>query len=292
MLKKIEQLEIKLNEMILKLLALWFRLMHWIFPQKCFDFIQKIKQVIKQTKSNLKNGLIHLGITFKEKSLQLIAKLKELRARFSLEVFTNKLKIRASHSKEYLLKTPLKTQVQFFTKHFEPRLISLSENIKKHSSTQLYIALTAMVMIMVGTYGVYHSSRDIIKKEFPYRAPASVQEYDERPDYKMYARKTVIFFNMKLPITVENVADIDSITIDISVRTSTRWARFYLQEYEYKLKDYFFTTVEPVVSDFPLEGEGKEILKEKIRVEINNFLREHGVEGEVEDVRLVFIVAS
>ena len=65
-----------------------------------------------------------------------------------------------------------------------------------------------------------------------------------------------------------------------------------MEEYEYKLKDYFFTMVEAVVSDFPMETEGKEVLKETIMIEVENFLEDNNVEGVVEEVNILYIVGS
>lgn len=147
-------------------------------------------------------------------------------------------------------------------------------------------------IILLGALGVYNSLMQIYNTEQPSRSIASIQEYDYRPEYRLYPQQTLTIQNIKVPIFVESVGEIDSITIDFSVRTSTRFARYYLLEYDYKLKDYFFTTVEPVISDFPIETEGKEVLKEKIRIEINNFLYENYVEGEVEEVNILYIVGS
>lgn len=292
MLKKLEKLENSLNGLIEKLIALWLRFLHWILPQKIFEIKDKTILYFQNKNQQFKDLCIQTFIHLKDKTLEFITIFKEKKEKITSIDLGSKIKDQFLSSKEYLLKTPLKTQVQFLSKCFGPLFKKLGANIQKYSSSQAYIALTALFMIMAGTYGVYHSSQQIYQKEYPFRAPASVQEYDERPEYAMYKRKTVSVFSIRLPITVEKVSDISSVTIDMSVRTSTRWSRHFLESYEYKLKDYFFTTVEPVISDFPLEEEGKLILKEKVRVEVNNFLREHGVEGEVEDVRLLFISAS
>ena len=66
----------------------------------------------------------------------------------------------------------------------------------------------------------------------------------------------------------------------------------YLEHYETQLKDYFFTHTEPVISSFPIEKEGKEVFKEKIAIDLNNFLKKNKVEGEVEEVGISFIIAN
>ncbi|MEX1099687.1 MAG: hypothetical protein WEB87_04635, partial [Bacteriovoracaceae bacterium] len=97
---------------------------------------------------------------------------------------------------------------------------------------------------------------------------------------------------VKVPIYVESVKAIQSVTVDFTVRTDTRFAKQFLEEYEYKLKDNFFMTTEPVLSSFPLEDEGKFVLKEKIQYELNTFLKDNKVEGEVRQVDIIFIIGS
>lgn len=295
MLKKIAKLEDSLNKVLEKLIALWLMLLHKILPQKIFDFKDRVITGSKQLIIDLKNWIIQSALAIYQWALSWIAKVQTLKQKLTAIDYSSKLKAKLIAVKDFLQKTPLKSQVKFASKSFKnisPRIQKLTDKLQKYPTDQLWIVSIAFLMVSSGIFGIYLSSKDIYQKEFPHRAPASIQEYDERPEYRLYQRKTVSFQNIKVPITVENVSDIDSITVDLSVRTSTRWARYYLENYETQLKDYFFTTVEPVVSDFPLEHEGKEILKEKVRVEINNFLRENGVEGEVEDVRILFIVAS
>ena len=148
------------------------------------------------------------------------------------------------------------------------------------------------LLSLLGFYAVYLGSNNIFQTEFPSRKIASVQEYDYRPDYRFYENKVLRIQNVKVPIFVEEIGDIDSITIDFSLRVSTKFAKYYLEEYEYRLKDYFFTSVEPVSSDFPIQDEGKEVLKEAIQDEINNFLYDNNVEGEVLEVNILYMVGS
>ena len=287
MLKKFEKIESTVNGLIEKLVALFFRLLHTILPKKLFNFINKTKAKIKNTKQRVVGWFILSIMKLQTKVLELFHQSKNIKTNLEKLNPAERIKTKALNTKKFLLTTPLKTHFKFFYS-----LINKFSNFyKKLSATQLAMTFTAFVMLFTGSYGVYQSSKDIIQKEFPSRAPASVQEYDVRPDYRLYIRKTVKFYNMSLPITVEQIGKIRKVVFEFSVMTSTRWARYYLQNNEVQLKDYFYTTVEPVVSDFPLKEEGKLVLKEKIRVEINNFLRESGVEGEVEEVRLGFVNA-
>ncbi len=216
------------------------------------------------------------------------ARIDELKATGQYFGPKEKAKAKVASFKEALLKTPLRDRADFISS----KLNLLIEKIAAVPRTQFLIAFCAMLMIFTGTYSVYTSSENIYMKEWGGRAPASVDKYLDRPEYLKYPARTMKVFNVKVPIYVESVQSVRSVTVDFSLRTDTRFARMYLEEYEYKLKDYFFMTTEPMISSFPLEEEGKMVLKDKIRDELNIFLKENKVEGHVLDVDLIFIVGS
>lgn len=158
------------------------------------------------------------------------------------------------------------------------------------------ISFMYMLSAIFAVWGVYTASKalkDIWSRELDsYVGPASVEVYPEKPAYFLKKEKTMAVLNIAIPVFVEDINAIKTITIDFSVTTSTRFARLYLEENEDKLKDHFFTTTEPILSSFPLEKEGKDVLKEKIRDELDIFLKQEKVEGEVTDVHLLYILGT
>ena len=119
--------------------------------------------------------------------------------------------------------------------------------------------------------------------------PATKSKQNER---QRNTKKTLKVLNVKIPVWAAGVEKISTITVDFSIRTSTRFARYYLLEYEYKLRDHFFSTMEPIESDFPLEDEGKDIIKDVLIDEVNHFLKSNNVEGQVEEINILYIVGS
>lgn len=285
---KLQKLEEKINEV---LMAIWMgiiALVHKIIPQKVFDFRDqtklKIKAWFKKKIEQLKTTLIKWKdkiIAFKDYVMGKI----DFVQKYPIK---EKIQVQITILKEYLLNTPLKSHVIWFSNKFNNYNISFWNNVDKVGRQQLGLAVTALLMITVGILSIYDSSRDIYNNEYQSRTPASVQEYDEKPAYHMYKRKTATVFKIQVPIYREKVKQVRNITIDFTVRTSTRFAKQYLEFHTQKLKDYFFTSVEPVTSSFPLEDEGKIVLKEKIHYELNNFLMQENVEGVVEEVNLIY----
>ena len=194
--------------------------------------------------------------------------------------------------KQFIATTPFNFYVKFLSTKFNLISTFIKGKLGKLSPKQIVLSVLLLSLSSVGGVAIYSSSKDIYENEFPDRVPASVQEYDYRPKYRDYKKKTMKVFNIRVPLFVENVREIKSVTIDFSVRTSTRFASKFLTAYDYKIKDYFFTKTEPFASSFPIEEEGKEILREKIKAELNKFLKEQRVEGEVQEVNIIFIIAS
>lgn len=285
---KLQKLEERINGV---LMAIWLGLVsvvHKIVPKKVFDFKEQVKLKIKvwfQKKTEQTQAIL---IKLKNKVIAfkdfVMAKVDFIQ-KYPIK---EKVQVQITILKEYLLNTPFKNHVIWFSNKFNNFNASFWGGVDKIGRQQLGLAVTALLMITVGILSIYDSSRDIYNNEFRSRAPASVQEYDEKPAYQMYKRKTATVFKIQVPIYREKVKQVRNITIDFTVRTSTRFAKQYLEFHSQKLKDYFFTSVEPVTSSFPLEEEGKIVLKEKIHYELNNFLMQENVEGVVEEVNLIY----
>lgn len=296
MLNKLGKIEEKINAIIGKLLAailgLFSKIIHKVIPQSFFD---KVKAV----KNNSKEKTIQKLNSFKEFNIRKYKELNQGKDKLFDKInevqnypVKGKLTEKFILSKNYLITTPPKEQLKAINQGILAPFKKLTTKIKSLKSFNLKLAAPISILVFLGVYGIYIATIEIYKSEFPSREPASVQEYDYRPDYRLYNQKTLKILNVKVPIFVESVGEVDSITIDFSLRLSTRFSRHYLVEYEYKLKDYFFTGVEPVISDFPMQEEGKQVLKEKIEEEINNFLYDNNVEGFVEEVNILYMVGS
>lgn len=254
-----------------------FQIRSQSFSKKKLEFKTRQKQrlsltisEIKKQKDNIFDRLMLLQkYPFKEKASEKLLKLKT-----------------------FILETPPKTHFKNMITFTLTSIKKCHEGIKRLNNIYTKVTVSSLVILALGTYIVYKAGYKIYDNEFPNRTPASVQEYDYRPKYRLYDQQTLKILNVKVPVITNRVEEIDTITIDFSLRTSTRFAKHFLLESEYKLRDYFFTNVEPVVANFPLEEEGKDVLKEKIKEEINSFLIDNNVEGEVEEVRILYIIGS
>lgn len=292
MLDKISKLEEKLNNTLLKIVNLFLLLIHKIISPVVFRKCSRAKKNILGLFASLKDLIKGYSLRALWVSKEFLSDIVAIFDKIQKYPLKSQVFLFLKNIRDSLLNTPLRSYVLLANKVLEKFSRRFENAISILTSQQFVIAFSALCMILIGTYNIYVSSEDIYQKEFTGRVPASADKYLDRPEYRKYAKRTMKVFNVRVPIFVENVKQIKSVTIDFSVRTSTRFARYFLESYEYKLKDYFFMTVEPVISSFPIETEGKLILKEKIQDELNNFLKEQNVEGEVLEVDILFIVAS
>jgi flagellar basal body-associated protein FliL len=292
MLEKFAKIEDLINMILGKLVSLFWIVLHKVIPKKLFtktnDLKLKAQNKVQQRTSQLDKKKVNLFNKVLELISKVKAKITELKAIDFKAIAIAKLQ----SIKTEVLGTSPKKYLSIVRMFLAPHIFVIKQWFSTIKKSQLYIATASLALVVVGTLSVYSSFFEIYDKEFPFREPASVQEYDYRPDYRSYEKKSLKVFNIKIPTHTESVGGVTSITVDFNIRISTRYARFYLSEYEYKLKDYFFTHVEMITSDFPLESEGKIILKDKIKEELNNFLKQEGVEGVIEDVNILFMIAT
>ncbi len=169
----------------------------------------------------------------------------------------------------------------------------LNQYFQNLSPAQMLIFIFIFSTAFLGTVNIYVNSKSIINQNNMSRMPASAPEEEiiKRPDYYKKTKKSISLQTVVLPLLVENKKAIRTLTVDFEMFATTRFAAKYLDKNETKVRDYLLMTMEPIDSNFPLNSEeGKEIIKQKIIHEINIFLKEQRVEGEIYEVRLIYVL--
>lgn len=125
------------------------------------------------------------------------------------------------------------------------------------------------------------------------RTPASSEEnlYD-RPEYYKETKRQVTFTSYRLHVYAGGVNDLKTVDIDFTVTVNNRFGRMFLDKREFQLRDHLIHGIEPIEASFPLEIEGKEILRQKLILELNGYLKKHKVEAEVQDVQITYILVN
>lgn len=113
-----------------------------------------------------------------------------------------------------------------------------------------------------------------------------------RPLYYRQAERMMSVADINLQIFLEDTHRNRQVWLDFSVLASNRNVILYLKDHEVELKDHLTTNVEPVLPQLPVEEEGRLIIKDKMRNEIDQFLEKNGIEGKVLEVYIDYLIAS
>ncbi|EPZ50159.1 hypothetical protein M902_0354 [Bacteriovorax sp. BAL6_X] len=139
---------------------------------------------------------------------------------------------------------------------------------------------------------VYQNIQEISDKTSPKqeRKIASADELEKakwgRSRYRLANKRTIFLRNVDVPIYIKNRNGMKSLLIDVLLETNNRYTAqyFYKPENEILIRDRLNESLQAVVPNFPLEPEGKKIIKEKVRYEVNKLIEDLKIDGNVERV--------
>lgn len=284
----LEKLETLINKLLFHLGDLFFRLVKKIIPKKiqnayarvCLayaSFIIWLKALPRLILKRLPGLLQKVKATLKEFDFK--SKLQETK-KLALDQYAQGQK---------------GTRVSDAKKAFLVPFLIFGQWLKGLSIAQTLVLMSfTAASILASISIIFSGNRMVAQHTNESRAPASVEaevSYD-RPNYYKKQIRHLEITNLRLPVYFSNVNELRTIDVDFSATLSNRLARMKLEKLEFQLRDHLILNVEPMVASFPLVEEGKDILKDKLRQEINLFMIDQEIEGEVKDVELIYILAN
>ena len=162
------------------------------------------------------------------------------------------------------------------------------------SPVQSILLLTFTAGSILAVIGIGFSGKKLVNNHWGTgRVPASEESFTfDRPDYYKKERRYATIRNLRLPVYFAEINEVKSVDIDFIVTLTNRSSRMFLEKHDLQLRDHLILQIEPTVASFPIENEGKEIIKNKLYEVINEFLRKHEIEGNVEEVNLTYVLAN
>lgn len=277
----LEKIEDLINKVLLAISGVITRLLMQIIPAPLVRLVQRIKALPKKIIHSLPKILSYAKET--AKSYDFKAKFKE--------------------TKELALAQYAKSQESGAAKAsgFKRALIMpylfMQQWVKGLSMTQTFFLASFTVASLFASVGmVYTGNKLYTEYKAANRAPASVEVEpeikSERPDYYKVQARTFDVGSLRLPVFFSNINALKSVDIDFSAQLSNRLAKMHLEKLEFQLRDHLILQVEPMTADFPLAEEGKDILRDKLLREINDFMVQNKIEGEVQKVKLTYILSN
>jgi hypothetical protein len=117
-----------------------------------------------------------------------------------------------------------------------------------------------------------------------------------KPAFTEFEEREFYIPDVFVPVIIKNRPDITRVYLDIKLRASNKLIKLFFVENNWVntdlLVDRFLTTLGPIIATFPLTDEGKKILKEKIKFESDQLLKELKIKGEIEEVIIQGIFAA
>ena len=161
--------------------------------------------------------------------------------------------------------------------------------------------LTFTVVTMafsITSVSIYQESKEISDKaKEKVREPASVGDTMKRSawtrsKYRHHQNKMLHLSSVSVPVYIENRKGMQSLKIDFTFVTNNRYTTKYFTkiENEYLIRDRLNKSLLPVIPEFPMEQEGKKIIKTKIKAEINKLINDLKIEGKVENIYIKSIL--
>lgn len=172
--------------------------------------------------------------------------------------------------------------------------LMIAQWLKGLSPAQSMLLLSFSCASILAVIGIGFSGHKLMNTETDQgRFPASTEEVEyERPVYYKKQTKHFDLSNLRLPVYVAQVNEIKSVDVDFTATLSNRNARMFLEKHEFHLRDHLILQLEPSVASFPLEEEGKEIIRRKLFTEINDFLKQNEIDGEVTELKITYVLAN
>ncbi len=156
------------------------------------------------------------------------------------------------------------------------------------SSIATFVSLATIGTL--ASVNIYVQSNKI--SEEAKRAPASelVEQVDQatavsrRPAYYKKIEKQFQITNIVLPAYLHSEGPMKKLVIDFTFESSNKYIKEYFWQNPHLIQDTLNSNIEPISINFPLQQEGKIIVKEKIKSEMNGLLKRLKIKGDIKNV--------
>lgn len=286
-MEKWQKIEELINRLIEQIFALLRVMVQKCTPAKVKSQVIKSQIAIKKKKKKVKNTLQNSKSKPKEWSNTFLIWLMNTFEKVKLVATNLRLKSKSMKRSEMLMLVGA-----FFT----PFLYRLKVWVISLRPEQIVISVVGSAVFGLTTLGIVTSTSKIAEKQTAARIPASKVEEatvrSTRPVYYKLDEKRFKVMNVQVPIYVGGSNDLRKVTVDFTFISSNQYIKEYLYQNEYLIQDRLNSMVEPILPEFFLEEEGKRVLKEKIKLELNLLLKDIEVKGHIDEVHIDSLLAG
>lgn len=292
MLKKWEKIEEVLNVLLGKVKLFFISLFFKIIPKKWIELFKLYKaKLIEYAKAQITKTIAWYQ-TQKDQKEERKEKFKQFMARSKEEFAQIAAKIKSL--KEVKPRIPTKADFKIMwaaIKEFPTYFWKVFWFVKEDQRT---FAITVVAILLPGLLLLGYMSKELMYKSGFLREPAAViREFqDPRPKYYHQYDRTMKVHSVNFPVYVESVRGARMLRMDLTVTTSNKYTRNYLHGHFHLVQDRLNSRLEPMVPEFPIEEEGKKIIKAKVREELDSLIKELKIDGKVQSVHIHSILSG
>ncbi|PIK14810.1 hypothetical protein [Halobacteriovorax sp. JY17] len=288
------KIEAFLNTIIEQILSALGRAISKITPNKIKKTIGSGQDQFIKTRDNAKKSIGHQGakaitsaVIVKDKTLKTANKIQNK----SVEIIIKAKEVdyrRVEYGK--LLLSALLI--------FSPIILKLKTWLINLSPKFILGSTFALTAVTLSSITIYKESQKISEKasDSSMREPASqvenATEVSKRKGYYKLDEKRFSINHVIMPVYIGNSTNLKTLSIDLTFISSNKYIKSYFENNRHLIKDKLNTTIEPLIPEFPLEIEGKLIIKEKIKYELNQLIQDLGIKGEIKEVHINSILAG
>lgn len=282
----ITKFEHLMNSLLYWLGAKFQTLWHKVFPSKLKMLLLSKMQVFKSKMESIWSQI-------KSKALSSFHFLKG-NASKAKSVNYKKISSHTLNKGKVALKTPPQKWLLKLKTFFLPLTKWLLSKFSHTKPEKIVLSVFIFSIMALGTMGVYFNSKRIyVSTHSQGRMPSSIESgVKKKKPYYNLDKKMVKVDNIKIPALIQDVNSISNITIDFNLISENRFISLYIDNHREEIKDYIIMRFQPIESGFVIKEEGKEIIKERIRVLIDNYLTVKGIEGSIDDVNIEYIIGT
>lgn len=179
-----------------------------------------------------------------------------------------------------------------------PPFIKLKKWYLNLSSGQIAGVVTIATVSTIASLNIYIQSNKIAEDQAKNAELVEQVEnataISRRPAYFKGQEKQFRIENVILPAYVQGQQEFRKLVIEFTLESSNRYILAYLthRDNRHLIHDTLNSQIEPISISFPLEREGKIIVKEKIKKEINALLKKLEIKGEINEVHIHSMIAG
>jgi len=276
-----------MDSLIIKIIKKFWELYHKLVPEK----FQSLLVGAREKSIEKKNQMIvwcHMTIAKLASFIPFImAKVTGFVGNFQGHVTHWFLSLRALKDKKFNFKGFVLSIWNFIKYPF----IKIKEYLDTLKPATVWTATALVVLTAGSSLGIWYNSEELYMKV---RGPASAEDEVEigvRPSYYKKNEKHFTIYHLRMPLYIESIHNPKQVKIDFTVEPSNRYIREYFLENEYLIHDRLNLMVHPIIPSLPLSEEGKQILKDKLMIELNKLLKDQKLKGEIKEVYINSILA-